>query len=54
MRTEKVRPDGYITCLFKCSEDKGVHIITVNDYLAKRDSEWMGQIHEFRLKVGVI
>ena len=36
-------------------EGKGVHIITVNDYLAKRDSEWMGQIHEFLgLKVGVI
>ena len=36
-------------------EGKGVHIITVNDYLAKRDSEWMGQIHEFLgLTVGVI
>ncbi len=36
-------------------EEKGVHIVTVNDYLAKRDSEWMGQIHEFLgLKVGVI
>jgi len=36
-------------------DDKGVHIVTVNDYLAKRDSEWMGQIHEFLgLKVGVI
>lgn len=34
---------------------KGVHIVTVNDYLAKRDSEWMGQIHEFLgLSVGVI
>ncbi len=34
---------------------KGVHIVTVNDYLAKRDAEWMGQIHEFLgLKVGVI
>lgn len=33
----------------------GVHIVTVNDYLAKRDAEWMGQIHEFLgLKVGVI
>ncbi len=33
----------------------GVHIVTVNDYLAKRDSEWMGQIHEFLgLTVGVI
>ncbi len=36
-------------------DGKGVHIVTVNDYLAKRDSEWMGQIHEFLgLKVGVI
>lgn len=36
-------------------EGKGVHIVTVNDYLAKRDAEWMGQIHEFLgLSVGVI
>ena len=28
-------------------EGKGVHIVTVNDYLAKRDAEWMGQVHEF-------
>src|ERR1700719_447820 len=34
---------------------KGVHIITVNDYLAKRDSEWMGRIHRFLgLTVGII
>ena len=34
---------------------KGVHIVTVNDYLAKRDAEWMGQVHEFLgLTVGVI
>ncbi|MDF2881324.1 MAG: secA [Clostridiaceae bacterium] len=34
---------------------KGVHIVTVNDYLAKRDRDWMGKIHEFLgLKVGVI
>ncbi len=34
---------------------KGVHIVTVNDYLAKRDAEWMGQIHEFLgLTVGVV
>ena len=34
---------------------KGVHIVTVNDYLAKRDAEWMGQIHRFLgLTVGVI
>ncbi|MBO5199184.1 MAG: preprotein translocase subunit SecA [Lachnospiraceae bacterium] len=36
-------------------EGKGVHIVTVNDYLAKRDSEWMGKIHEFLgLSVGCI
>ena len=36
-------------------EGKGVHVVTVNDYLAKRDAEWMGQVHEFLgLKVGVI
>ncbi len=36
-------------------EGKGVHIVTVNDYLAKRDAEWMGQIHEFLgLTVGCI
>ena len=36
-------------------EGKGVHVVTVNDYLAKRDAEWMGQGHEFLgLKVGVV
>ena len=36
-------------------EGKGVHIVTVNDYLAQRDAEWMGSIHEFLgLKVGVV
>ena len=36
-------------------DGEGVHIVTVNDYLAKRDAEWMGPIHEFLgLKVGVI
>ena len=34
---------------------KGVHIVTVNDYLARRDRDWMGQLHEFLgLSVGVI
>lgn len=34
---------------------KGVHVVTVNDYLAKRDKEWMGKVHEFLgLTVGVI
>ena len=36
-------------------EGKGVHIVTVNDYLAKRDAEWMGKVHEFLgLSVGVV
>src|SRR5664279_5694260 len=34
---------------------KGVHLVTTNDYLAKRDAAWMGQVHEFLgLKVGVV
>ena len=34
---------------------RGVHVVTVNDYLAKRDAEWMGQVHEFLgLTVGVV
>ena len=34
---------------------KGVHIVTVNDYLARRDAEWMGKVHKFMgLKVGVV
>lgn len=34
---------------------KGVHVVTVNDYLAKRDAEWMGKVHEFLgLKVGIV
>ena len=42
---------GYLNAL----EGKGVHIVTVNDYLAKRDSEWMGQIYTFLgLKVGLL
>ncbi len=36
-------------------EGKGVHIVTVNDYLAHRDAEWMGQVHRFLgLTVGVV
>ena len=36
-------------------EGKGVHVVTVNDYLAKRDAEWMGKVHEFLgLTVGII
>jgi preprotein translocase subunit SecA len=36
-------------------EGKGVHVVTVNDYLARRDAEWMGQVHRFLgLSVGLI
>ncbi|MEV5830697.1 preprotein translocase subunit SecA [Spirillospora sp. NPDC052242] len=36
-------------------DGKGVHVVTVNDYLAKRDAEWMGRVHQFLgLEVGVI
>ena len=36
-------------------EGKGIHVVTVNDYLAQRDAQWMGQIHEFLgLTVGVV
>ena len=34
---------------------KGVHVVTVNDYLAKRDSEWVGQVHKFLgISVGLV
>ncbi|MDE6318831.1 MAG: DEAD/DEAH box helicase, partial [Lachnospiraceae bacterium] len=47
------------TCLLpaylNALEGKGVNVVTVNDYLAKRDAEWMGQVHEFLgLKVGCV
>nr|YP_010925699.1 preprotein translocase subunit A [Neoporphyra dentata]WKD83931.1 preprotein translocase subunit A [Neoporphyra dentata]BCA87349.1 protein translocation ATPase [Neoporphyra dentata] len=42
---------GYLNAL----SEKGVHVVTVNDYLARRDSEWVGQIHRFLgLSVGLI
>src|SRR5436189_5581981 len=42
---------GYLNALY----GKGVHVITVNDYLARRDSEWMGRLYKFLgLSVGVI
>ena len=41
--------------LFRSSLSQGVHIVTVNDYLAQRDSEWMGKIYNFLgLQVGCI
>ncbi|RJQ80962.1 preprotein translocase subunit SecA [Pseudonocardiaceae bacterium YIM PH 21723] len=44
-------PPAYLNAL----SGKGVHVVTVNDYLAKRDAEWMGRVHRFLgLKVGAI
>ena len=50
-KTQTALLPAYLNAL----EGKGVHVVTVNDYLAKRDAEWMGQVHEFLgLKVGVV
>jgi len=44
-----------LACYLNALEGKGVHVVTVNDYLAKRDSEWMGQIYNFLgMSVGCI
>ena len=44
-----------LPCYLNALEGKGVHVVTVNDYLAKRDSEWMGRIYKaLGLRVGVI
>ena len=50
-KTQTALLPAYLNAL----EGKGVHVVPVNDYLAKRDAEWMGQVHEFLgLKVGVV
>ena len=44
-----------LPCYLNALEGNGVHVVTVNDYLAKRDSEWMGKVHRFLgLSVGLI
>ena len=44
-----------LPCYLNSLEGKGVHVITVNDYLARRDAEWMGKLYKFLgLSVGVI
>ena len=44
-----------LPCYLNALGGQGVHVVTVNDYLAKRDSEWMGRLHRFLgLTVGVI
>ncbi|MCA2965910.1 MAG: preprotein translocase subunit SecA, partial [Acidobacteriaceae bacterium] len=44
-----------LACYLNALEGKGVHVVTVNDYLARRDSEWMGRVYKFLgLSVGCI
>ncbi len=44
-----------LPCYLNALEGRGVHVVTVNDYLARRDSEWMGKVHRFLgLSVGLI
>ena len=44
-----------LACYLNALEGKGVHVVTVNDYLAKRDAGWMGQVYQFLgMSVGVI
>ncbi|MEO5705752.1 MAG: DEAD/DEAH box helicase, partial [Alteraurantiacibacter sp.] len=44
-----------LACYLNALEGKGVHVVTVNDYLARRDAEWMGQLHKWLgLSVGVV
>src|SRR5687768_236945 len=44
-----------LPCYLNALEGKGVHVVTVNDYLARRDAEWMGRLHNFLgLSVGVV
>ena len=51
----KVRPDFDAAALFERHRGKGAHLITVNDYLAKRDAQWMGAIyHSLGLSVGIL
>src|ERR1700749_4307435 len=46
---------GVLPAYLNALADKGVHVVTVNDYLAKRDADWMGRVHRFLgLEVGVI
>ncbi len=48
-------PTYLATCPAPLTPGKGVHVVTVNDYLARRDSEWVGQVHRFLgLAVGLI
>ena len=51
----RARPWSHPPAYLNALSGKGVHVVTVNDYLAERDSEWMGRVHRFLgLEVGVI
>jgi preprotein translocase subunit SecA len=56
MRTGEVKTlVATLPCYLNALEGKGVHVVTVNDYLAKRDSEWMGKLYGFLgLSTGVV
>ena len=44
-----------LPCYLNALEGKGVHVVTVNDYLAQRDAEWMGKLYDFLgLTTGVV
>ena len=43
-----------LPCYLNALSGKGVHVVTVNDYLARRDAEWMGQVHKLNLKTYVL
>src|ERR1700681_4268824 len=52
---EGTTPVATLPTYLNALEGKGVHVVTVNDYLAKRDAEWMGRLYKFLgLRVGVI
>lgn len=55
MKTGEENISRYFTCYLNALTQKGVHVVTVNDYLAKRDTVWMGQIYYFLgLSIGCI
>jgi preprotein translocase subunit SecA len=45
MKTGEGKTLSYTSHILNALEGKGVHVVTVNDYLAKRDSEWMGRLY---------
>ena len=55
MKTGEGNACGHLASYLNALTGRGVHVVTVNDYLARRDAEWMGQVHRFLgLSVGLI